>query len=132
MNSDQKFFHFVRDWAKDQKCTFVEQGCDGRESTHLIDDMAADDIWGWLLPEGVNEPSDDYFGCIVWKEKNGHLFLEWRKYDFDYLPVEMQRKGEPKYDIRGISKYCKEHGLDLKTGKGVPQQILKRFQDGEY
>lgn len=77
MNADQKFFAFIERWAKERKCTFVEQGCDGRESDHLIDGMAADDVWGWLLPEGVTEISDAYFGCIVWKEENGHLVLEW-------------------------------------------------------
>lgn len=82
MDADQKFFHFLSKWAKERNCTFVEQGCDGRESDHLIDGMAADDVWGWLLPEGVTEPSDEYFGCIVWDEKNGHLVLKWEN-EFD-------------------------------------------------
>lgn len=54
------------------------------------------------------------------------------KFDLNYLPVEMPKKGEPKYDIRGISKYCKEHGIDLKNGKGVPEHVLKMFLIGEY
>mgnify|MGYP006867959372 FL=1 len=77
MDADQKFFAFIEQWAKKQNCTFVEQGCDGRESDHLIDGMAADDVWGWLLPKGVTETSDEHFGCIVWKEENNHLVLKW-------------------------------------------------------
>lgn len=79
MDADQKFFNFVQEWAKNRKCTFVEQGCDGRESSRLIDGMAADDIWGWLLPDGVSEPTDEHFGCVVWAEKDGHLVLKWEK-----------------------------------------------------
>lgn len=77
MDADQKFFACIRQWAKKQNCTFVEQGCDGRESDHLIDGMAADDVWGWLLPENTTELSDEYFGCIVWNEESGHLVLKW-------------------------------------------------------
>lgn len=79
MNADQKFFNFVQKWARERKCTFIEQGYDGRESDHLIDDMSADDIWGWLLPEGTTETSDEHFGCIVWSEENGRLLLKWEK-----------------------------------------------------
>ena len=81
MDADQKFFAFIMQWAKERKCTFIVHGCDGRESDHLIDGMAADDVWGWLLPEGIAEPSDEHFGCVEWKEADGHLELEWVKYD---------------------------------------------------
>lgn len=77
MDADQKFFAFINQWASSQGLTFVEQGCDGREAEHLIDGMAVDDVWGWMLPEGVTEVSDDFFGCIVWREKNGKLILNW-------------------------------------------------------
>lgn len=77
MNPDQKFFEYIGEWARSQKCTFIEQGCDGRESYKLIDGMAADDVWGWLLPEGVKTPEDKYFGCIIWEEIEGRLHLKW-------------------------------------------------------
>lgn len=77
MNAEQKFYEYIQKWASGKRCTFVEQGCDGRESDHLIDGMSADDVWGWLLPEGVTDVSDEYFGCIVWREENGRLVLEW-------------------------------------------------------
>lgn len=80
MSPDQKFFDFVSEWAKQRGCTFVEQGWYGRKSPDLIDGMAADDIWGWLLPEGIEEPSDSYFGCVEWSEQNGKLHLEWNTY----------------------------------------------------
>ena len=77
MTPDQKFFNFISEWASARNCTFIEQGCDGRESTDLIDGMAVDDVWGWLLPEGETEKSDEFFGCIVWKNDNGVLELNW-------------------------------------------------------
>lgn len=58
MDSDQRFFFYIRKWAE-KNCTFVAQGCDGRESSHLIDGMDADDVWGWLLPKGITRISDD-------------------------------------------------------------------------
>ena len=78
MDADQKFVLFVEEWAKNMNCTFVVQGFDGRESEHLIDGMAADDIWGWMLPRGVKKTSDEYFGCVVWSKNNGHLELKWK------------------------------------------------------
>ncbi len=81
MDAEQRFSHFIQQWAKDRKCQFIEQDYDGRESDHLIDGMAPDDVWGWLLPEGVTEKSDDYFGCIEWEEKDGHLVLRWETYE---------------------------------------------------
>lgn len=81
MNPDRKFYEFVIEWAKKRNCTFIVQGCDGRESPKLIDGMAADDIWGWMLPDGVKEISDDYFGCVEWSEMDGKLCLKWNTYD---------------------------------------------------
>ena len=77
VNPDQKFFDFINRWAAAQGCTFIEQGCDGRESPALIDGMAADDVWGWLLPEGITQKSDEFFGCIVWNVVDGKLNLTW-------------------------------------------------------
>ena len=77
MDADQRFFSFVQQWASEKGCKFIEQAPDSRESDHLIDGMLAADIWGWLLPDGVQEVSDEYFGCIVWEERNHHLFLKW-------------------------------------------------------
>lgn len=81
MDPDQKFFEFIKTWAKERGCNFVPQGCDGRESPELIDGMAADDVWGWLLPIGVTETADEYFGLIEWHEENGKLKLEWKTDD---------------------------------------------------
>ena len=81
MDADQKFFLFVDEWAKSRGCKFVAQGCDGRECDHLIDGMAVDDVWGWMLPKGVKDTTDDKFGCVVWHEVNGHLTLEWETND---------------------------------------------------
>lgn len=75
MNPDQKFFEFIGQWARDRGCTFEPQACDGRES--MIDGMAIDDVWGWLLPEGVTEKDDTHFGCLEWSVENGHLALRW-------------------------------------------------------
>ena len=63
MNPDQKFFEFIKQWARDRGCTFEPQACDGRES--MIDGMAIDDVWGWLLPEGVTEKDDAHFEARV-------------------------------------------------------------------
>lgn len=81
MNPDQKFFNFIDNWAAAQGCVFIEQGCDGRESADLIDGMAADDVWGWLLPKGVTEKNDDFFGCIEWSIRDNKLILTWNAYD---------------------------------------------------
>lgn len=55
-----------------------------------------------------------------------------KRYDIDSLQVKMPQEGEPKYDIRGINRYCKEHGIDLKKTNGVPPDILKKFKIGYY
>lgn len=81
MDPDQKFFAFLRKWAEDKNCQFIPQGCDGRESPDLIDGMAVDDVWGWLLPKDVTETSDDYFGCVEWSVQDGKLVLVWNSYD---------------------------------------------------
>lgn len=82
MDPDQKFFRFLMAWAKKQGRTFIPQACDGRESPDLIDGMAVDDVWGWLLPEGMTEEDDDYFGCVEWSEQNGELHLTWNSCDW--------------------------------------------------
>ena len=81
MNGEQLFIRRVEQWAREQNCTFVIGDPDGHESDHLIDGMSAFDLWGWLLPKGVTEASDDYFGCVVWEEKDGHLLLHWETYE---------------------------------------------------
>lgn len=81
MDPDQKFIAFVYKWAKQHKCTFVIDDFDGHESPDLIDWMAVDDVWGWLLPEGVTEKDDDYFGCAEWSIDRGKLELSWNSYD---------------------------------------------------
>ncbi len=55
-----------------------------------------------------------------------------KEYDVDYLPVEMPKKGEPKYDLRAINEYCKAHNIDLKNGNGLPKEIVDRFVIGQY
>lgn len=81
MNPDQKFLMFVQEWAKKRGCTFVAQGCDGRESPELIDGMAVDDVWGWLLPKGIFETEDKFFGCVEWNNNAGKLQLTWNTYN---------------------------------------------------
>lgn len=81
MSPDQKFYAFIDEWAKDRNCAFIEQGADGHESEGLIDGMEVDDIWGWLLPEGVTEKSDEYYGCVEWSLQDGKLVLTWNTYD---------------------------------------------------
>lgn len=80
MDADQKFFAFVNEWASKRGCTFVVEGYDGRECDHLIDGMAADDVWGWMLPNGTTVPNDTFFGCVVWSEDNGQLILTWETF----------------------------------------------------
>lgn len=81
MDPDQKFNLFLDQWAAAQGCTFVIQGYDGRESIELIDGMAVDDVWGWLLPKGVTQRTDEHFGCVVWNLSNGRLELTWNTYE---------------------------------------------------
>lgn len=81
MDADQKFMAFVQEWARAQNCTFEVENFDGREPPEPIDGMAVDDVWGWLLPEGVTKPDDDYFGCVEWSEEDGKVHLKWVTYD---------------------------------------------------
>lgn len=81
MNPDQKFHAFLMDWAQKQGRRLVIQTCDGRESPDLIDGMAVDDVWGWLLPEGATDKSEDDFGCVEWSVQDGHLNLRWNPMD---------------------------------------------------
>ena len=78
LDADQKFFFFIQKWAEERKCTFEAESCDGRESPELIDGMAVDDVWGWLLPEGVSEREDEYYGCLEWEVQEGKLQLRWK------------------------------------------------------
>ena len=64
---------------------FEIENFDGRESPDLIDGMAVDDVWGWLLPEGVTEKDDDHFGCVEWRLNNGKLELSWHIWYSYYL-----------------------------------------------
>lgn len=85
-DADQKFDDFLQEWAKRKGCTFVVEAFDGRESDEPIDGMNPDDVWGWLLPNGTTERTDDNFddnfGCVEWSVENGKLRLSWNKYDF--------------------------------------------------
>lgn len=81
MDPDQKFMKFVAEWASARHCTFEVETFDGNESPDLIDGMAVDDVWGWLLPVGTTEKTDEHYGCIEWKNNAGHLILEWKQYD---------------------------------------------------
>lgn len=47
-----------------------------------------------------------------------------KEYDVDYLPVEMPKKGEPKYDLRAINEYCKAHNIDLKRETVSQKRLL--------
>lgn len=80
MNPDQKFVTFLEQWAAARGCTFEVDNYDGRESPDLIDGMAVDDVWGWLLPEEVKERTDDTYGCVEWSLQNGRLMLTWNTY----------------------------------------------------
>ena len=84
MNPDTKFIDFVEKWAEERGCRFIIEDFDGRESDSLIDGMAVDDVWGWLLREGESE-TDDNFGCLEWKLVDGQLVLEWKQYE----PIEV-------------------------------------------
>lgn len=78
MNPDQKFFEFLKAWAEKQGCVFIPQACDGRESPTLIDGMAVDDVWGWLLPNGTTKRDDQHFGLVEWSDNAGSLHLTWK------------------------------------------------------
>lgn len=80
MNPDQKFIDFLKRWAASQGCTFEIENFDGREAPDMIDGMAVDDVWGWMVPKGEVK-SDVHFGCAEWKNENGKLILEWKTYD---------------------------------------------------
>lgn len=83
LDPEQKFWHFLMDWAKEQNGVFIQQAPDQRESEGLIEGMAAVDMWGWFLPAGIPEPpegedpDDDFFGLVRWSVVDGHLHLEW-------------------------------------------------------
>ncbi len=77
MSPDTKFILFVEEWAKKRGCTFEIETFDGREAPDLIDGMEVDDVWGWLLPDGTTEKTDDIFGCLEWSVKDGKLELHW-------------------------------------------------------
>ena len=81
MDPDQKFIAFIEEWAEKQGCDFIIEDFDGHESPELIDGMAVDGVWGWLVPKGVTEKSDEYFGCVEWSVQNGNLILTWNTYD---------------------------------------------------
>ena len=81
MNPDQKFFNYIAKWAADHGCTFEIESYDGHESPDLIDGMAVDDVWGWLVPIGVSKNEDEHYGCLEWSVKGGKLSLSWNKYD---------------------------------------------------
>ena len=78
LDPDQRYFEFVTSWANERGFDFVPEGYDGRESPELIDGMAADDVWGWLLPQGSKELNDECFGYLKWSNENGKLCLEWK------------------------------------------------------
>lgn len=80
MDPDQKFMEFVKQWAAAQHCTFAVETFDGNESPDLIDGMAVDDVWGWLIPEGVANKTDENYGCIEWELIHGQLVLTWEQY----------------------------------------------------
>lgn len=75
MDADQKFFAFVNGWASKRGCTFVVEGYDGRECDHLIDGMAADDVWGWMLPNGTTVPNDTFLGALFGVRTMGNSSL---------------------------------------------------------
>ena len=81
MTPDQKFFYFIKDWANKRNCTFEISSCDGNESPNLIDGMAVDDVWGWLIPNGEEKNDDKHFGCLEWRLNNGKLEMSWNKYE---------------------------------------------------
>ena len=47
----------------------------------MIDGMAVADVWGWLLPEGTQEKTDENYGCVEWKEETGRLELKFKRYE---------------------------------------------------
>lgn len=77
MDADQKFISFIKDWARKRNCQFEIENFDGRESPALINGMAVDDVWGWLLQEGETKMTDDNFGCLKWNVENNELVLTW-------------------------------------------------------
>lgn len=52
--------------------------------------------------------------------------------DIDLSGIIAPKRGEPKYDIRKVFEYCKEHGIDLSRNEGAPQYVLDMFQIGTY
>ncbi len=84
MDPDTKFLDFIEKWAGEQGCRFIVENYDGRESDSLIDGMAVDDVWGWLLQEGEKK-TDANFGCLEWKLVDDRLVLEWNQYG----PIEL-------------------------------------------
>ena len=80
MDPDQRLFEFLMKWAEQMGCTFIVQACDGNEPDDLIDGMAVDDVWGWLVPMENPVKSDQYFGCAQWSLENGKLKIDWTPY----------------------------------------------------
>lgn len=78
MNADQKFVQFLHKQAKNMGCSFIIDNFDGREPPDLIDGMEVDDVWGWLLPFGVTEKTNDHYGCFIWSLDDGALKITWR------------------------------------------------------
>ena len=78
MDADQRFAVFIDGWAAERNSVFITDSFDGRESPELIDGMAVDDVRGWLIPNG-SAKDDRFFGCLCWRNENGHLELTWRQ-----------------------------------------------------
>lgn len=116
MNTDQKFFFFIKKWAEERKCTFDVESCDGRESPEWIDGMAVDDVWGWLLPEGVSEHKDEYYGCLEWKVEGGKLQLHWNTERKNYAIEESLVTIEfLRFLIARILEYAHEATADMRA-----------------
>ena len=85
--ADAKFNDFIHQWAAERGCKFIIENFDGRESPELIDGMAVDDVWGWMIPGNMEEPKegekpdDEFFGCIEWSIVDDKLHLEWNLYE---------------------------------------------------
>lgn len=51
-------------------------------------------------------------------------------YDIDCSGIIMPQKGDPKYDIRGISEYCKRNNINMENG--APKEVAEMFRIGTY
>ena len=122
--------------AFEKACRLIEAHFEGIDKEKLLEDVDGTAIQIYGIGDKKVKACNDYEVDAVYVDSEIDLKSLFgsrvEDYDLDDLPVEMPRKGEPKYDIRAIDDYCEKHGIDLKSGNGVPKEILDKFIVGRY